>query len=86
MENYGVKGLGYASTITNLFLYLFMMIYSRNHYRIAEVVSWPDYRMFHYDGIMQFFKIGVPSALMLTLQYSSFEISILISGYIGVVE
>ena len=29
--NYGIKGIGYASTISNLLIYIFMLLYSRQY-------------------------------------------------------
>ena len=42
--------------------------------------------MFKLEGLVQYFKIGIPASLLIFTEWFALEISTLICGYIGVKE
>lgn len=84
VQDQGIQGIGYASTLSNLLIYSGIIIYTRSQNDILEVVHWPDAQIFNYEGVMQYMKLGLPSAGMLCIEWWSFEIVVLLSGYMGV--
>ena len=51
---------------------------------IKDAVQWPNKRAF--KDIRQYLELGIPSALMVCLEWWAFEVMTLITGYIGVNE
>jgi len=80
----GIAGVGYASTISNLTVYVSVVIYSSCCPEISEAVILPDKKTFR--GIGQYLSLGVPSALMLMLEWWAYEVMTLMAGYLGVEE
>jgi MATE family multidrug resistance protein len=44
----------------------------------------PDKRVIRIEGLIQYFKLGIPSAIMLCLEWWAYETMTIISGLIGV--
>lgn len=59
-----------------------ILIYSSCIPEISEAVFLPDRRTFR--GIGQYLALGIPSAMMLCLEWWAYEIMTLMAGYIGV--
>jgi len=79
-----ITGIGIASSITNLIIFLSLIQFTNWTEDIQEAVQWPDKNTFR--GIRQYYALGIPSALMLCLEWWAFEAMSLITGYIGVDE
>jgi MATE family multidrug resistance protein len=86
-QDYGLVGIGYACSISNVIVYSMMITYSRMHQEIQVVVcSMFDSRIFKRDGVIDYFKIGIPCVITLCVQWWSFEIAVIITGYFGTLE
>lgn len=77
-------GIGYASTISNITVYVSLLIYTSFIPEISEAIFLPDKKIFR--GIGQYLSLGVPSAMMLCLEWWAYEVMTLMAGYIGVKE
>lgn len=75
-------GVGYASTISNITVYVSLLIYSTCIPSISEAIFLPDKKVFR--GIGQYMALGIPSAMMLCLEWWAYEVMTLMAGYIGV--
>ena len=62
---YGIAGTGYASTITNLFNYFALLVFSYTIKDIREAVALPDRRAF--SGLYEYLAIGIPSCIAVCL-------------------
>jgi len=79
---YGIVGTGYASTITNLMNYTFLIIISFTNSEIRKTMVFPDRRSI--NGIKGYLKIGAPVVFMSAVEFWVYDIMILMSGFIGV--
>ena len=59
-----------------------ILIYSSCIPEISEAKFLPEKRTFR--GIGQYLALGIPSTMMLCLEWWAFEAMVLMSGYIGV--
>jgi len=82
--DYGIVGTGIASTLTNSINYIFLLVLSKCIPSIQDAIKLPDARAF--TGLWQYLKLGIPSTIMLCLEFWVYDIMILMSGYIGVKE
>jgi multidrug resistance protein, MATE family len=83
----GISGAGHANSITNLIIYLSLLISSHFVTDLQEVVTQlPDARAIRWSSLVEYFSLGISSALMLCLEWWAFEVMSLIVGYIGVNE
>ena len=82
VHHMGIVGIGYASTISNITVYVSLLIYSSCIPEISEAICMPNKRTF--SGIGQYLALGIPSAMMLCLEWWAYEIMTLMAGYIGV--
>lgn len=82
--DYGIKGTGIASTLTNSINYLFLICFSNSIPEIKEAITLPDSRVF--SGLWQYLSLGIPSTIMLCLEFWVYDLMILMAGYIGVKE
>jgi len=80
----GIEGIGYASSISNLSVYMSLIMYTHTTPSIQEAVQMPNARTF--QGLYEYLTLGVPLAMMLCLEWWAFEAMVLMSGYIGVDE
>lgn len=80
----GIEGIGYASSISNLSVYMSLIMYTHSTPSIQEAVQMPNARTF--QGLYEYLTLGVPLAMMLCLEWWAFEAMVLMSGYIGVDE
>jgi MATE family multidrug resistance protein len=78
----GVKGASIATGITYLILFVFLNVYASGIAEIKESWFFPNRDSIRHLG--QFLKLGVPAALMFSLEWWVYEILTLMSGYISV--
>ena len=78
----GIEGIGYASSISNLSVYVALVMYTSWTPSIQEAVQMPNARTF--QGLSEYLALGVPLAMMLCLEWWAFEAMVIMSGYIGV--
>ena len=60
--DYGVIGLGYATSITYVSMFLFVSVYSLCLKDIKEALFWPTSDSF--TGWGQYLRISIPSVIM----------------------
>ena len=77
----GIQGVGIATSVSNMFILVGMLIYTKALSELKEASQWPNKRTF--SDIGEYLKLGIPSALMLCMEWWSFYIMILIAGKIG---
>ena len=77
-----IQGIGYAGTISNFSVYLSMLIYSFFIEEIRPAIQLPNKKAFR--GIFEYLKLGLPTAMMICLEWWAFELMTLMSGYISV--
>ena len=82
MHRMGIVGIGYASTISNLTVYLSLLIYSSWIPEISSAIFFPNKKTLM--GLGQYLALGIPSAMMLCLEWWAYEIMTLMAGYISV--
>jgi MATE family multidrug resistance protein len=80
----GIMGVGIASSVSNSITFTLMLTYTSQLEEIKEAVQWPNKKAT--QDVCQYLKLGVPSALMLCLEWWAFEAIIIMVGYIGVNE
>lgn len=83
--HWGLIGIGMAATLTsilNCFLVNLSCYYSKD---LEASFFWPTWSELVTD-LPAYFKTGVPSALMLILDWGTFDVLAIMSGLIGVVE
>lgn len=80
----GIAGTGYASSLSNLTVYISLLVYTSQIEHIQEAVQMPNSRTF--QGIGEYLSLGIPSAMMLCLEWWAFEAMAVMSGYVGVKE
>jgi Na+-driven multidrug efflux pump len=79
---YGIVGTGYASTMTNLSNYIFLLIISVTDKEIRKTISWPDMRSI--NGIPGYLEKGAPVVFIDAIEFWVYDFMILMAGYIGV--
>lgn len=82
--DYGIVGTGISNVITQSLTFLLLIFYTNTQEDIAKSIQWPNEGV--YDGLREYFAIGIPSTIMLCLDWWVWELLILISGYLGVHE
>ena len=80
--DYGIRGLGYATTLTYFSMLVFVTIYSLCIPRIKDALIWPNLDAFR--GWGEYFSVGIPSCIMRVAEGSAFQIMMLLSGIISV--
>ena len=82
--NMGVRGLGLATALTNLIIFVMITVYAHCVPKIKETLFCPNAQTF--SGWGEYLRFGVPATVMLCAEWWAFEILILLSGIIGVQE
>jgi MATE family multidrug resistance protein len=82
--DFEMAGAGIASSISNIMVFASMLLYTSSIDEIKEALFYPDRRTF--KDLRKYLKLGIPSALMLCLEWWAFEVMSLICGLIGVEE
>lgn len=65
--DWGLRGLGMASTITSLLLVAMTELYAWCLPSIQDTLFWPDATSFH--GWKEYFSLGVPTTIILCAEY-----------------
>ena len=81
---YGVEGLGYATTITYFTMLVMITINTLLIKRISKCIFCPTLESF--TGWGAYLKLSIPSTIMLCAEWWSFEIMIILAGIIGIIE
>ena len=84
VDTMGIQGVGLAGSISNGLIYAFLLVYTWCSEEIREAISLPNKHAF--QEICQYLKLGIPSAMMLCLEWWAFEVICIMVGYIGVDE
>jgi MATE family multidrug resistance protein len=81
--SFGVQGVGLAFSIADFCIFTSLQVLTPLfHSDVKEAWFLPDYSALH--GLYEYVKLGIPSILMLCLEYWSFELMTLFAGYISV--
>lgn len=80
--DFEIKGVSYASTITNASVFMIVQFLSLRHPDIRKHAHWPNKKSC--SGIKKYMSVGLPTAMMVCLEWWSSEIVLVISGIIGV--
>lgn len=80
--DFEIKGVSYASIITNVSMFLVLQMMSLQVPDIRKHAHWPNRKSF--TGIKKYLSVGLPSAMMVCLEWWSSEIILVISGILGV--
>lgn len=80
----GIVGTGIAGVITDFTIFFVNILYTSLLDDIREAVFWPDSTCF--QGIWEYMEIGLPAAIMLSLDGLSWHLFIVISGFLSVVD
>ena len=77
----GITGTGIANVITNTIF--FATLYTFTHYQedLKEAIFMPDRRTLDSTGIKEYVKLGVPSIIMICLDWWVWELMVLMCGY-----
>ena len=81
-----VNGVALATDLTYILNYLLPIIYIQFHKSIIKEDSWHCINKDSFIGLLEYLKYGVPSMLMIALEYWAFELLSLLSGLLGEVE
>jgi MATE family multidrug resistance protein len=81
-KGYGIEGLPYANTTTNLILFTTVTVISHVVPRLRESLFCPTIESFRDWG--EYFSIAVPVTIMLCAEWWAFEIFNIASGYLSV--
>jgi len=60
------------------------MVFTYKQEDLREAWIMPDYRVF--SGVTAYVRLAVPSTIMMCLEWWVWEVMVLISGWLGVVE
>lgn len=80
----GIAGLGMANSCCMAVMYFALLNYSNRVEKLRGVVPWPSTKTF--EDLGEFLYMGIPSALMIGLEWWAFEVMTIMSGWIGVSE
>ena len=80
----GVKGLGYATSITYSTMFLVITVNTVLIKQIKYCISWPTLDSFREWG--PYFRLSIPATLMLCAEWWSFELMTILAGVLGVIE
>jgi len=84
IKDYGLVGIGYACSISNLVVFLIIMNVSRYNLDLQNAsLNKFDKRIYNKAGIAEYFKLGLPCMATLCIQWWSAEIAIIMTGKLG---
>ena len=80
---YEVRGLGIATTLTYMSMLTAIEMYSNNCLpRIKESIFCPGWESC--KNWCEYFKLGIPAAVMLCAEFWAFELMVFLAGVLGV--
>lgn len=82
----GVIGTGVAASLTNLVMFLFNVILTSFASDVQEAtqISFTDSKVMSWSESKQQLRIGIPSFLTLFIDFTCYEITVLLSGYLSI--
>ena len=80
----GVEGLGYSTTITFFTMLVVITINTCFIEKISKCIFFPDLESF--SGWGSYFKLSIPATVMLCAEMWLFDINVILSGILGVIE
>ena len=80
----GVEGLGYSTTITYFTMLVVITINTCLIEKISKCIFFPTLESF--SGWGAYFKLSIPATVMLCAEWWCFEINVILSGILGVIE
>ena len=80
----GVTGLGIATAVTYLLMLVIITVNSLCIPNIRDCIFWPDGDSFR--SWSEYFRLSVPATVMICAEWWAFEIVVILSGILGVVE
>ncbi|CAI9296828.1 unnamed protein product [Lactuca saligna] len=75
---FGIKGAALANTISNWMNVVFLGFYVK--FSNACLHTWTGFSKEAFNDVLSFMKLAVPSALMICLEYWTFDMVVLLSG------
>lgn len=84
--NLGVAGTGLATFLSNLFIFVVNEYKTQAELDIAELNEVSIFDKNVCRDFDEYLKIGIPNALTIFMEFSSYEIMILFVGYLGVIQ
>ena len=81
--NLGIVGVGIAGIITDFSVLMYNMLYSYCDSRVRPAVFLPDKQSFDWEGLKDYFRIGLPSSMLIVLDCYAGTMVTFISGYIS---
>ena len=82
----GVIGISVASTITNFGNLLIVILYITYYDKTVPKESWHFFNKDSFKGYGEYFKFGIPSALIICLEWWSYELLTIYAGMLSVDE
>ena len=82
--DYGVEGLGYATSITYFIQFFVITVNTCLIPKIRDCVFFPTIESF--SGWYDYFRLSVPATVMLCAEWWSFHVMVFLSGSMGVNE
>lgn len=82
----GVQGIMIANTISYSLGFLLPYLYVTFNQSVLKKGSWVKFDKESFQGLCEYLKFGIPAMLMTWLEFWSFELLILIAGYLGTNE
>jgi hypothetical protein len=68
-------------------IYSLIIIYTRLHADVRKALSgFLDPRIVNFNGVIEYLSIGIPSCATMCIEWWTFEVAILVSGYVGPVD
>jgi len=80
----GILGIGIAGSLSNFIKLAALLVHNSKDAEIKEAITWPDRTSFQKLGV--FLSLGLPTLLVICLEWWSYEITVLICGLLGVAE
>ena len=87
MKSYEIRGVGYASILTNLSVLIMIEIYlkcifSKSDDDFTQIEN--DYQIITYEGIKDYLKLGLPGVFSVSIEWWACMLMNLLSGRFGV--
>ena len=83
--NMGLKGLGLATSLTNLNLLIGTTIYCNSSLAIRKVIALPPGSFPNlFKGWKEYLKVSLPSTLIMCSEWGAFELLTVVSGLISI--
>lgn len=81
--NYELIGIAYAMTATSIITYGSLLYFTHSQPSLQPALFWPDFKSCTTD-LGLYLRVAIPNTVMISLDWWSFELFALVSGYLGV--